>query len=118
MTEAVDDLSAPLGQQKERRKRRLRLPFSAMQALAALLGLFLLCFIGFALFSHNPLGGEPIAHVALQEKADGEKATATPAAHPATGEKAEAKQAAPSDQKTVTIIDGSSGKRENVVIGG
>jgi len=118
MAEVVDDLSAPLGQQKERRTRRLRLPFSAMQALAGLLGLFLICFIGVAVFSDNPLGGEPVAHVALQEKTSGDKTTAAPTAQAAAGEAAGTKQAAPSDQKTVTIIDGSSGKRQNVVIGG
>ena len=37
MTETADDLSAPLGQDKPRRKRRLRLPFTAMQAVAVML---------------------------------------------------------------------------------
>jgi hypothetical protein len=41
MTEMTDDLSTPLGQKTERQKRRFRLPFTAMQALAVLLGLFL-----------------------------------------------------------------------------
>lgn len=44
MTETADDLSAPLGQDKPRRKRRLRLPFTAMQALTVMLGLFLVAF--------------------------------------------------------------------------
>ncbi|HXO71998.1 MAG TPA: divergent polysaccharide deacetylase family protein, partial [Bradyrhizobium sp.] len=60
MAETVDDLSAPLGQNTGRSKCRLRLPFTAMQALAAALGLFLLTFAGFALFNDNPLGGEPM----------------------------------------------------------
>ena len=34
------------------------------------------------------------------------------------GAKSAAKQAAPGEHKTVTIIDGSSGKRQDVVIGG
>ena len=38
MADTVDDLSAPLGQKAERRKRSFRLPFTAMQALASLLG--------------------------------------------------------------------------------
>jgi len=113
MADTVDDLSAPLGQNTERRKRRLRLPFTAMQALAGLLGLFLLAFIGFALFNNNPLGGEPVAQVAIQQKGAEEKA---PAAHD-QGEKAAPKQAEPGEHKTVTIIDGSSGKRQDVVIG-
>lgn len=113
MADTVDDLSAPLGQNTERRKRRLRLPFTAMQALAGLLALFLLVFIGFALFNNNPLGGEPVAQVAIQQKGAEEK---TPAAHD-QGEKAAPKQAEPGEHKTVTIIDGSSGKRQDVMIG-
>src|SRR5215813_12226415 len=120
MAETVDDLSAPLGQNTERRKRRFRLPFTAMQALAALLGLFLLTFIGFALFNDNPLGGEPAAHVAIRQKTAGAKdasaagtKTEDRAEH---GAKEESKQAA-GEQKTITIIDGTSGKRQDVVIG-
>ena len=65
MTETADDLSAPLGQDTPRRKRRLRLPFTAMQALAVLLGLFLVSFAGFAIFNKDPLGGEPMTRIAI-----------------------------------------------------
>jgi polysaccharide deacetylase 2 family uncharacterized protein YibQ len=116
MDDTVDDLSAPLGQNTERRKRRFRLPFTVTQALAGLLGLFLLAFIGFALFSNNPLGGEPVAQVAIHQKAAEEKTPAASAHDQA--EKAAPKQAEPGEHKTVTIIDGSSGKRQDVVIGG
>ena len=37
MTETADELSTPLGQEKARKKRWFRLPFTAMQALAVLL---------------------------------------------------------------------------------
>src|SRR3954471_15960133 len=46
MTETADELSTPLGQKTEPKKRRFRLPFTAMQALAVLLGLFLVAFGG------------------------------------------------------------------------
>jgi len=124
MAETVDDLSAPLGQKAERRKRHFRLPFTAMQAIAGLLGAFLLAFIGYALFNNNPLGGEPVANVAIKQKASEDKAVAAaPAAQGGHGETAPPKQAAASgehggEHKTVTIIDGSSGKRQDVVIGG
>ena len=118
MAETVDDLSAPLGQNAERRKRRFRLPFTAMQVIAGLLGAFLLAFIGFALFAKNPLGGEPMVNVAIRQKAKEDKAPPGPAAHAEPGQKAAPKQAATTEQKTVTIIDGSSGKRQDVVIGG
>jgi uncharacterized protein len=115
MAETADDLSAPLGQKTVRRKRRFRLPFTAMQALAVLLGLFLAVFAGFAIFGGNPLGGEPVARVALREgKPVDEKTTAAPAENAA---KSAPKAAAPGEQRTVTIIDGSSGKRQDVVIG-
>ena len=78
MADTADDLSAPLGQQTARRKRRFRLPFTGMQALAVVLGLILVAFAGFAIFGDNPLGGEPVAHVALRQKAAEEKAAAPP----------------------------------------
>jgi len=119
MAETVDDLSAPLGQKTER-KRRFHLPFTAMQAFAALLGLFLLTFIGFALFNKDPLGGEPIAHVAIHQKAAEAKDTPATSHESAKAEpsaKEETKQPT-AGEKTVTIIDGTSGKRQDVVIGG
>jgi polysaccharide deacetylase 2 family uncharacterized protein YibQ len=115
MTETVDELSAPLGQKTERRKRRLRLPFTAMQALAVLLGLVLIAFLTVTLFTDNPLGGEPVARVALPKPAD-DKPSAAASGHTEQPAKS-ASPAAAGDSKTVTIIDGSSGKRQDVVIG-
>ena len=118
MAEAADELSAPLGQKPERNKRRLRLPFTAMQALAVLLGLVLVGFATIALFTDNPFGGEPVVRVALrQAPAVDEKPATTTASHPEPAAKATPRQPA-SGEKTVTIIDGSSGKRQDVVIGG
>ena len=118
----ADDLSAPLGQETVQRKRR-RLLFSGIQAVAVLLGLFLAAFAGFALFHHDPLGGEPVARLALKDSSapDAKTAVAAPAA--ATNAKPStpgAKSATPAaaGQKTITIIDGSSGARQDVVIGG
>ena len=119
MIETADDLSTPLGQETVRRKRRYRLPFTATQAFAVLLGLFLVTFVSFAIFNDNPLGGEPIARIALRQPAPvGEKPATTPsgASEPVT--RSAAKQAAPGEQRTVTIIDGSSGARHDVAISG
>lgn len=114
----TDDLSTPLGQDAQPRRRR-RLPFSGIQVTAAALGLFLLAFAGFALFHQDRLGGEPVARVALQPvtpQKDGpapapvgtvkpdEPATKAASAQPTNG------------QKTITIIDGSSGARQDVVV--
>jgi uncharacterized protein len=117
MADTADDLSTPLGQDTVRRKRRYRLPFTGTQALATLLALFLAAFVAFAVFNDDPLGGEPIAHVAIRQPTQ-ENAAAM--ASTASGHEAKSapKQAAAGEQKTVTIIDGSSGTRQSVVIGG
>jgi uncharacterized protein len=118
MAETADDLSVPLGQKAAPGKRRFRLPFTGMQVLGVLLGLFLATFAGFALFNDNPLGGEPMVRVALPQVNPGEKpAMASPVtAEPA--EKSASKQTAAGEQKTITIIDGSSGARHDVTISG
>jgi len=121
MAETADDLSTPLGQQTARRKRRFRLPLTGTQALAVLLGLFLVVFAGFAIFGDNPLGGEPVARLAIRPPAAPSESEKSAMALPSAAEpgaKSAAKQAAPAESKTVTIIDGSSGKRQDVTIGG
>ncbi|WP_420134219.1 divergent polysaccharide deacetylase family protein [Rhodopseudomonas sp.] len=127
---SADELSTPLGQ-KRGRLRRFRLPFTASQAIATLLGLFLLAFLGFALFNNDPLGGEPMAQITLKSPADpkdaaapadkaqadaghGDKASADKDAKKT--EHADAKAAAGPGQKTITIIDGSKGTRQDVVV--
>lgn len=120
MTETADELSAPLGQTETRRRRRLRLPFTGWQALAVLLGLVLVVFAGFALFHDDPLGGEPVMRVAINsgiKPSDDKAAAVKPAAQSEHGMAAEAKQEPSGSQKTVTIIDGSSGTRHEVAIG-
>jgi polysaccharide deacetylase 2 family uncharacterized protein YibQ len=121
MAETADDLSAPLGQETVRKKRRrLRLPFTATQAIAVLMGLILLAFLGFAVFNDNPLGGEPAAQVAIPQTPPVEK-SATPAATAAPVVKSAAEMVKPADpagKRTITIIDGSSGARHDVVVSG
>jgi polysaccharide deacetylase 2 family uncharacterized protein YibQ len=119
MTETADDLSTPLGQKPVRKKGRFRLPFTGIQALAVVLGLILIAFVGIAIFNDNPLGGEPIAHVAIRQQTPAaEKSAAAPSTAPDPAANAPARQAAPADQRTITIIDGSSGARHDVVVGG
>ena len=128
MAEAADELSAPLGRDSARGKRRFRLPFTGMQALAAVLGLFLATFAGYALFHDDPLGGEPMTRIAIGPASGGDKAgarsseasAAKPEAAPHGAEHAAtpAKAGAAGEQRTVTIIDGSSGARHDVAIAG
>lgn len=125
MAEAADDLSAPLGRDNARGKRRLALPFTPIQALAIVLGLFLAVFAGYALFNDDPLGGEPLARIAIGpssgEGNSGEKSAAKPAMAPAHGSEplpGPSKTSAGSEGRTITIIDGSSGTRHDVTIAG
>jgi uncharacterized protein len=119
MAETADDLSVPLGQEMLRGKRRYRLPFTGTQLLAVVLGLFLVTFLGFAIFNDNPLGGEPIAHIALRQPVPAQE---NPAAAPSAATQpvlnSASKEATPGERKTITIIDGSSGARQDVVISG
>jgi hypothetical protein len=117
MPKTLDDLSAPLGLNTAARKRRVRLSFTAMQALALLLGLSLVAFVGVASFHKHPIGSEPMASIIIPEPnpTEGRSATTTASSVDETG--AAPKRAAPGEHKTVTIIDGSSGARQEVVIG-
>jgi polysaccharide deacetylase 2 family uncharacterized protein YibQ len=134
---ATDDLSTPLGQNKKTKKPRVALPAAVPQGIAAGLGLFGLVFAGWALMADDPFGGEPIAVVAANLRADNSAKTAeegTPrpagptepgsAARPSrydgpAGESAEPAVAAPPPgSKTITIIDGTSGKRQDVIVPG
>jgi polysaccharide deacetylase 2 family uncharacterized protein YibQ len=125
MAEAADELSAPLGTDVARGERRFRLPFTKMQALAAALGLFLATFAGYALFNDDPLGGEPRVRIAITppsgeaNEKSGEHAAAKPAmaSHSAEPSANSAKAGAPPEQRTVTIIDGSSGAHHDIAIG-
>ena len=114
----TDDLSAPLGQEQPR-KRRYRLPFTAPQAIAALLGVFLAVFLGFAIFNTNQMGGEPVATVSYDPATlPGEKTIQQPVVTPAAPrDAATASKDPPPGQQTVTIIDGSSGARQSVIVG-
>jgi polysaccharide deacetylase 2 family uncharacterized protein YibQ len=136
---ADDELSAPLGQNTKSKRRSFKLPVAVPQALAGALGLFVLAFAVWALVIDDPLGGEPMVVVATgmasakgpamptvaapDGMAQGPRsydgpggllptpapesaspAPVQPAADPAPG------------TKTVTIIDGSTGKRQEVAI--
>jgi polysaccharide deacetylase 2 family uncharacterized protein YibQ len=84
-----------------------------------LLGLILVVFVGFALFNHDPLGGEPMARVAIRQTVAPEDKSAT--APPASQKPASAAVVAAQPEagrKTITIIDGSSGTRQDVVVAG
>ncbi len=127
----ADDLSAPLGQQP--RKRRFKSPISISQVVAGALLLFLGVFAVWAIIGDNPFGGEPVVAVPIDLHAvtAAKKTEAMPAPGATPGLQAPDRHDAvngsapgspPSGQnkapgtKTVTIIDGKTGARQEVVI--
>ncbi len=132
----MDDLTAPLGKNRTS-KRRFALPIGLPQLLVGALSLSVIVFVAWAMVMDDPLGGEPAvvvpadlrADIASQtsdepeikvvasDKAGGTDKTAGPNRYdgPAPGQPP-AGQAPAGPTKTITIIDGTSGKRQEVVI--
>jgi polysaccharide deacetylase 2 family uncharacterized protein YibQ len=127
---AADDLSAPLGQDRTPKRRRA-LPIAIPQAAVGILSLFVIVVAGWAMIVDDPFGGEPIAIVRtdLAAASSGTKpgeASARPAGptaddRPNRYDGPRPGEATPPSEpagRTITIIDGSSGKRRDVVLPG
>jgi polysaccharide deacetylase 2 family uncharacterized protein YibQ len=116
---AADDLSAPLGQNRTPR-RQLTLPLVIPQAVVGILSLFVVILAGWAMIVDEPFGGEPwaVATADFTAARSGGKPDdpSTRAASQANGAPANAAVPVPPGSKTITIIDGISGKREDIVI--
>jgi uncharacterized protein len=122
----ADDLNAPLGQQPK--TRRIKIPITTSQALAGALSLFLGVFVLWAALGNNPFGGEPIVVVPINthaaKTADGQKSPEVFAGTPnrydgPSGTQPQGGQTAQppaASTKTVTIIDGKTGQRQEVEI--
>jgi polysaccharide deacetylase 2 family uncharacterized protein YibQ len=136
----ADDLSTPLGQHQK--KRRSTIPISVSQALGGALALFFAVFVLWAVISDNPFGGEPMVVVPISQKVataakpaegpkppdvvygnpgryDGPAATqpqSPPQPQPVKSAQAPAAGPAAGNTKTITIIDGTTGQRQEVVI--
>ena len=113
--DSTDDLTKPLGQTPARKKHFV-LPIPvAMRSLAGILGLCAALLIGWILFVDDPYGGEPMAVISAVTAAPGKTAAAPikpdPAAPLALSEPGRP------GANTVTIIDGSTGKRQEVTVG-
>src|ERR1700728_3160377 len=116
----ADDLNAPLGQQL--RKRRIKIPITTSQVMAAVLTLFLGVFVVWAVGGNNPIVVVPInLHPDPTAKtADGQGPPKVVAVNP---DAASASQTAPGQTasppgvtKTITIIDGKTGERKEAAI--
>lgn len=115
---AADDLSAPLGQNRAPR-RRLTLPLVIPQAVLGLLSLFVVILAGWAIIVDEPFGGEPWAVASADLTAvrtGGKPDEAGPLPSLQAANAGPATVAPPPGSKTVTIIDGISGKREEITI--
>ena len=111
----AEDLSLPLGTGV---RRRSLLPIPPFLLIAVLLGFLTALTLGWLLFVKDPRASEPFVVVSIEKGATKQKSE--PAAVPAVasirdpGEKKAA--AIPPGAQTVTIIDGKSGTRQEVVV--
>jgi polysaccharide deacetylase 2 family uncharacterized protein YibQ len=129
----ADDLSAPLGLQPKRRRRKINIPVP--QIIAGALALFLAAFVLWAVVADDPFGGEPIAAVPANLKIAAKPPDATSAPPPAASADAGQRhdiqagtqaapaippappaQAVPANGATVTIIDGKTGTKQDIVV--
>jgi uncharacterized protein len=123
----ADDLNTPLGQRY--RKRRFAIPINTSQVIAGALALFLGVFVVCAMIGNNPFGGEPMAvapidpHPGVAAKpADGQPQPKTITINPDGPTPMQSvqgpAQAPPpaAATRTITIIDGKTGERQEVTI--
>ena len=114
---AADDLSTPLGQ--EPKKRPFALPVAVPRAVAGLLGFCLLGFVAWTILISDPFGGEPVVIVSADARSASQGGAPAGKPDPAGGQSASSPdKATSSGGQTVTIIDGMSGKRQEVPIAG
>ena len=122
-----DDFDTPLGQNLK--KRRVRMPITPAHVIVGGLALFLGTFAVWAVLSNDPFGGEPVAVVPINlhpnpaaKTSEGQAPAKVAAANADRGENpalapVAAEQAkAPPAAKTITIIDGKTGARQEVSI--
>jgi uncharacterized protein len=124
----ADDLSTPLG--RDRKARSSRLSSLLPVGIAGLLGLCLTVFVVWAAVVDDPYGGEPMVVVATGTRALPAKKPADapgPKTQPRTAEASsapvapnagqpEAPKTPPAGMHSVTIINGSSGARQEVLV--
>ncbi|MGD0334380.1 MAG: hypothetical protein ABSA90_14160 [Xanthobacteraceae bacterium] len=129
----ADDFSAPLGQEPVKRRRGL--PIAVPHVIAGALGLFFALFVVWVIVGDGSFGGEPTVTVPIDlhaakvvtkpeaipppqanagVQAPGPSDRPTVAVVPAS--QPPPNQAAPESTRTVTIIDGKTGARQEVVI--
>ena len=118
----ADELSTPLGLD---RKPQAPFRFSIFRAAIATLGLLALLFLALAVLAHDPFGGRRVAVAPatspIAPAGNPQEQAETGVAEPGTGESpmvspVQTLPSAAPPTRTVTIIDGTSGKRQEIVI--
>lgn len=124
---SMDDLTAPLGRQLRKRRHAIKLPVP--QIIAGMLAAFFGVFVLWAVVAEDPYGGEPWAVVPANLRIAAKSAdipappSPTPPAPSQPHENQAATASAPPppaavapNTTTITIIDGKTGARQDVVI--
>jgi polysaccharide deacetylase 2 family uncharacterized protein YibQ len=114
--EPADDLSKPLGQKKPKRKSFVVPGWVVSRGIAAVLAACVAVLAGWILFVNEPYGGEPMTIVGADTR--GASQTAKPGEKPSEQKPPTAlgENGKPEQGQTVTIIDGSTGKRQEVTV--
>ena len=120
----ADDLSAPLGQGRKRKRSKFPVPLPLV--VAGVLGFCVAVFLVWAAVVDDPSGGEPMVVLSTEAPSAAKKPddvasnadTAEPkAVVPVPDPKpAEPAKGPPAGMQTVTIIDGASGNRQEVLV--
>jgi len=113
----ADELNTPLGRDRDRQDTKR--PIRWARALAILFGLFGLATAGWALYTHNPIGAFlTSANPDLPNIIKPNRPDAAPVTTGALPSKPETKSTSepPPGSKTITIIDGATGARKDVVV--
>jgi uncharacterized protein len=124
MRAVADDLSAPLGRSGKR--KRWKFPVRPPTVVAGLLGLCVAVFMVWAAVVDDPSGGEPVVVLSTEappqtKKPDDLAANADTAEPKVVVPVPDAKQAepakgTPAGMQAITIIDGASGNRQEVLV--
>jgi hypothetical protein len=120
----ANDLTAPLGQGPRKHRRAVNIP--AAQILVVALGLFLGLFVLWAIIGRDPSGGEPVAVAPTDPRVAKKAPELVPvpqaAAPTDSTDRAAAAIVSPAPQTkttnavTVTIVDGKTGTKREVVV--
>jgi polysaccharide deacetylase 2 family uncharacterized protein YibQ len=119
----ADDLSTPLGQGKKRKRKKLPIAM----VVAGVLGLCVAVFVVWAAVVDDPSGGEPTVVLSTEAPPAAPKKPDELASNPDTAEpkavvpvpdakQPEPAKGPPAGMQTVTIIDGASGNRQEVLV--